>query len=265
MRVSGTTMIHSSRTLLAIGLVTACACAGCGGLPIAWERWDLPEVDANTPSVLRERVRIWERQLYEHHLSEEGLLLYRTPTIADPATGRRLDLADQACWSGYLLAGLAFKVACDADPVDLERLRLVVSGMRLLHDVTGTPGLIARCVLPESMVDVLAHHREEWSADHRGNGYCFRGNVSKDQYAGYVLGLTAAAILVGDREIRADCVEIIENIARHLHAGGLRIRDGEGKVTRFGDLRGRILGVPIGVNSNAQVGTVWLTALFPVP
>lgn len=233
--------------LAAISL--AVACSGCGGLPIHWERWDLPDVDPNSAAALRERVRVWERQLYEHHISEEGLLLYRAPSSPHPETGLRMDLADQSCWSGYLLAGLAMKSVCEPEPGDEERLRKVVAGIRLLHDVTGTPGLIARCVVPREMADALARHPEYWGIDARAEPYAYRGNPSKDQYAGYIFGLTAAAVLVDDEAVRRPCIEILENIARHLHDGDLRIRDGDGTVTRFGDLRGRIFGIPIGVNS----------------
>ncbi len=223
--------------------------SSCAGRPIHWQRWSFPPPGEDSPLVLRQRIREVEEALWRRHVSPEGLLLYRIPTRLHPVAGVRLDLADQACWTGYLLAALSFQHACEPSPRTLERVRHVLEGLRRLQEVTGTPGLLARCIVPAEMVEVVQHRARDWRRGVGDGSYAWRGDASKDQYSGYLFGLTAALRLVEDEGVQAIGRRLLAEVARHLHRGGLRIHDERGRITTFGDMRGRILGVPIGVNA----------------
>ncbi|MCI0651436.1 MAG: hypothetical protein L0Z55_06095 [Planctomycetes bacterium] len=234
------------RARIALVALGFCIASGCGGLPIEWERWDFPPPGAGAGSALRSRAASWEENLFGRHLSPEGLLLYRTPAEPLAAGGFYQDLADQAAWSGHLLAALSFRAAVEEPAeADRERILAVVRGMRLLHDATGTPGYIARCILPSPLVEKVAANPERWEPSAAGVGFSCRLPPSKDQYAGYVFGLCAARALVDDEEVRSTCDGILHRIAANWRAGGYRIRDGGGSVPRFCDMRPRIFGIPI--------------------
>ncbi|MEE8142024.1 MAG: hypothetical protein V3T77_02885, partial [Planctomycetota bacterium] len=245
-----------------LGILVLVVLCSCAGRPILWQRWDLPAPGVDSPLRLYTRMQALEERLHRDHLSPEGLLLYRIPSEPHPEAGTRLDLADQACWSGYLLAALSFQYACEPSRELLHTIRRVCRGLGLLHDVTGTPGLLARCVLPVELAPLVQHHPEDWHSSTTHPELAWRGDVSKDQYSGYVFGWCAALLLIQDTEVQATGQRVLRDVAHHLEAGGLRIRDGAGRVTTFGDLRGRIYGVPIGVNSVLSLAMLRSAAQF---
>ncbi|MCA8962894.1 MAG: hypothetical protein KDC38_20365, partial [Planctomycetes bacterium] len=135
--------------------------------------------------------------------------------------------------------------------VVIDRIDRVLSGLELLESVTGVPGLVGRCVVPDEVSDGITDKPEVWRSA-AVPGYHYRFDVSKDQYSGLVFGLVAGAVLLDGSDtiaLRQRCREFLVRCARHLDAGDLRIRQRDGRVVRFGDLRGRILGVPIGVHA----------------
>ncbi len=236
-------------------ILIATILSGCGPYPIRFERWGLSAVDQTTGRVLRDRIGTIEQELLGRCVSTDGLLLYRRLVTPDPANGVYLDLADQACWSGYLLAGLVFRQLCEPSDANHEQTLKVLGGLEFLESVTGVPGLIARCVAPVGIAERVAHHPEVWRAASVA-GYRYRADVSKDQYAGLLFGLNVGASLSDDRAVRDRCRQYLIRCARHIIEGDLRIRDAEGEVTEFGDIRGRRFGLPIGVNSAIALSAI---------
>lgn len=243
-----------------LGCVALLALAGCSALePIRFERWGVPPLTATDIDALAERAVECEDVLFDRCVTSEGSFLYRRPTIPKGGSGVYMDLADQSCWSGYLLAAMAFQYAAlppdaEARQSTLVRLHRVLDGVERLHDATGVSGLIARCAVPTPVVKWVQHHPETWQLAAHDPAWSCRVDTSKDQYSGYVLGLVAGMQLVDDPRVQQRCAELLLAIARHLDASGLRIEGVDGEVTRFGDMRPRIFGVPIGVHAAILLG-----------
>ena len=138
----------------------------------------------------------------------------------------------------------------------------LLDGLDLLHDVTGKRGLLARAArhrLPDRPserpdVEILPSSSRP--------GWTYRGDVSKDQYAGAVLGLGVTLALVEDPEVRRRVAALAAALADQLIDGDMRIVDTDGNVTTHGDLRARVWGLPIGVNAliSLAIGRVAMTA-----
>ncbi|MBI4577816.1 MAG: hypothetical protein HY722_16265 [Planctomycetes bacterium] len=228
-----------------LAMVQASACA-TGALPADLQRHARPEYRIPPGLGLAEKARLFEERLARRFLSSEGVLIYRRPSAApDALAGAPYgDLADAAAWTGALLAAEAYRAGLRGDPEALGRVGHVLSGVECLLAVTGVRGLLARTV------DPAPHPGAEW---HRGaaphEGLWWRGDVSRDQYAGVVFGLGAVLETVGDPALRARAGEAAAAMADHLLDHGLAIVDVDGERTTHGDLRGRILGLPIGVNA----------------
>ncbi|MEM7168501.1 MAG: hypothetical protein AAF581_23870, partial [Planctomycetota bacterium] len=231
-----------------------CLCA-CALEPIRFDRWQIEAPTRTQLAALVVRADETADTLFERFCTDDGAFLYRRPTTPHPRKGIYLDLADQSCWSGYLLATLSFQHVCSPSPVVLQRARLVLAGMERLHAATGVRGLIARGAVPTAVATKVQHHPETWQVAAHDESWSCRVDTSKDQYSGYVLGLVAAMQCIDDPTVQERAAFLLLAIAGHLEDGALRIHGVDGTVTRFGDLRPRIFGAPIGVHSAILLGT----------
>jgi hypothetical protein len=250
-------------------LVLTLSLSGCitHPAPIPWERWrhTYPEV-YYLP--LAEKAQEIERNLLARHLSPEGLLVYsRPPTTFDASRPQSYgSLSDQAMWTGALLGAYAFKYRLSGDPADRELLLRILGGLELLEAVTGKPGLFARAVFPRSLGGELDADERRHPAAPPHDAYSYRGDVSKDQYFGVLFGYAAATVELGigarsgDPELRRAMAGPVARIADHIWENGMRIVDVDGRMTTHGDLRGYILGVPIGPNAALSLGFQLLAA-----
>jgi hypothetical protein len=191
-------------------------------------------------------------------ISPIGQLVYTQPVSAAGFVWRRQ--ADQAIWSGAYLAAESLRYAVTRDPAVLERVRRLARGVHALTEVTGVRGLYARSLWPTGAVAVPAGAAVHPGAG-RFRGYTWRGDVSKDQLSGIVCGLSMAWLLVDDAEIREIARRDSAALVDHLLAHDMRIVDVDGEPTTFGDLAGRIWGIPIGVNALIALTAFKLAAL----
>ncbi|MCZ6793252.1 MAG: hypothetical protein O7J95_06525 [Planctomycetota bacterium] len=230
--------------------------------PIPWERWrgSYPE-DYSLP--LESKALAIERHLVERHLSPEGVLVYhRVDRPFDPgAPGAYSNLSDEPIWSGALAAALAFKFKVTGDPRDRALLVRSLEGLRFLQEVTGVPGLLARAIAPRAQPIPGERPEEEWrDAPAPHEAYRYRGDVSRDQYFGVLLGYAATAVELevaagrGDEELRRLLEEPACAIADHFWRNDLRIVDADGETTLHGWLGGYFLGVPLGPNAGLVLG-----------
>jgi len=193
------------------------------------------------------------------HLSSEGLLLYNVDlrTIErDLAQGTYPLAADGPTFNG-LLAAAACAHAEAAAGEERERAladaSAALSGLELLMDVTGVPGLLARSARrapPPAMVDPSDWH----AAEGRFAGWYWRGDVSQDQYAN---GLVPAVGLCR-RLYRERARKLVVAAAEHLVAHDFELVDPDGKRTTYGDLSWRS---SFGLNGIGQLTGYAIVAL----
>lgn len=242
----------------AIGLLAVCTVygSGCQSAPIDWAYWQIPAVPEDAPDRLSQRMVALEDSVFAEHVSDEGLLQYRIPVPAREGSGTYLELADQACWTGYLLASVVLRSHVERSELKSDetnqleqRIESVLSGMLLLEKVTGVDGLIARCAMPTPIARQVHNRPADWRIAQHCRSFAYRADVSKDQYSGYVFGLACCMRFAPRQDQRQRAAAALSRIARHFHEHSLRLRGHSGAVTRFGDVRGRIAGVPIGVNA----------------
>jgi len=235
--------------LLVVLALFASGCAGSGRavpkVPVDY----LPR--AETLSAKADRA---ERDL-DPFLSPEGLLLYRMRPGRERAPYR--NFADQATWTGCLLAAECFRYRTTGSRDALERARRNLAGLVLLHDVTGVRGLFARCARPAPTDGRV--RRLEWQVGAGPHaGYRWRADVSKDQYAGVLLGLSAVLDHLPEPD-RVEAGRLVRAIADHLLDHDMRLVDFDGEPTTYGDLSSHFAGiVPVGTNALIAVAAVAL-------
>jgi hypothetical protein len=212
------------------------------------------------PAALAEKSALAEHLVGERFLSPEGLLVYRR-RAGEPSGPPRPpygNLADSACWGGYYLGAEALRYAATGDRAAAERLDRVLSGMELLEAVTGKPGLFARCADRGLSPETAAARGGRWRPAALP-GWHYRGDVSKDQYAGVLFGL-GCVLRFGGEAHRSRAGRLLTAIADHLGSGEVAIRNADGEVTTHGKLADRYLGIPVAVNAAVALAAFRLSA-----
>ena len=141
--------------------------------PIPWARWQ-NTYPAHASQPLARKAREIEDHLVESHLTPVGVLGYallRTTDGPEPGGIAAYDnLADQTIWTGALATAYALKYRSTGADDDRHRLLQVLRGMKLLHDVTGKPGLFARAIHPADRPVRAELPRHEWRGGAPGSG-----------------------------------------------------------------------------------------------
>lgn len=250
--------------LLSLALVgSGCSWSSSYRTPPGVKNWQ----DPSPPKLsLWEKARYYQEGIEKKYLSPEGLLQYR---IQDSGFtfGSYGDFADGPFQTGIYLSSQAHRYAVTRDPAAREQVLLALNGLRMLMEVTGKRGLLARYFslrdaipaaewepppdLPDSELTptqwTIRH--KEWRQSSSLAQYWWRSDVSKDQYAGFIHGLGVTLALLDDAEIRSRVAELATAAADHLIENHMRIIDWHGRPTTYSDLSGRVFVVPVGVNA----------------
>jgi hypothetical protein len=215
--------------------------------PPELERWQEPAPPVLTPA---QKAHRYQERMEEHFLTPEGLVRYRR-NLVRPWGRSYGDFADGAYYTGIYLGSQALRARVTGLPEAKAQVLKSLEALRLLMEVTGRRGLLARHFSPAGTVKEEEKREEDrrWRPSPTLPRYDFRSDVSKDQYAGFVFGLGVALAVSGDPEVRARVGELASAAADHLLENDLTIVDYHGRPTTFGDLRGRILCIPVGVNA----------------
>jgi hypothetical protein len=218
--------------------------AGCAQLapyrtPAGITRWQ----DTRPPTLsLAAKAAAYQADIAALYQMPDGVIRYRVAT--SQARDDYGNLPDGPFFAGLYLAGQALRLAVTGEPAARREVLRTLDGMRLLLEVTGEPGLLARWVSRAPVVSDA-----EWHVSSALPGYWWRGDVSKDQLAGYAAGLAVALAVLPQAELRNRVAALALPVAERLHRDGMRIVDADGERTSYGDLRARILGFPVGVNA----------------
>jgi hypothetical protein len=188
-------------------------------------------------------IRIQKRMWW--HISPEGVLVYIHRLGADPArlSADATLLSDVAIWTGCYAASQACRWAVTKDPDALAQCRVLAHGLAALTEVTGVHGALARNVgrpIPGEPPG------EKVEPSPRNDGLWFRGDVSRDQLAGWTLGWAALYRFVEDDEIRALAKRHLGAVASKLYFDDkMWLRDPRGHRTEYGELRTDVKWFPV--------------------
>jgi len=183
-----------------------------------------------------------------------------TATAADVAVWRTGE--NDGLWSSLVLAAEAYRYATTHDPSARAALATLLHGEQLRMQITGVPGLFVRQLIPPNvpglacptdpaaytpspdktsnvwvMIDAhgCANGTTHCGLDAFAN-WCFKDNVSQDEYAGHVFALGAIVRYVDDPELHAIAADLLAQIGHHLADHGMEFVDWDGRPTQWGKL-----------------------------
>lgn len=239
----GRTVLVGLRGLLGVAL---CGCHLA-------HRPDTPAVPWQDPSPprlsLSQKAERYQQDLEARFLSPEGVVRYEL-RLDHPGEAFYGDRSDGPFHTGMYLASQALRWHVTREPGARAQALLALRGLGILHDVTGSRGLFARFVTPLGTVPLDAPSRGRWRPSRPHPELEWKGDVSKDQYAGIAAGLGVALwAFADDTEVLAQVARLAGAIADHLGEHDLSLVDVTGAQTTYGDLSPYVFGFPVGVNA----------------
>ncbi len=212
-------------------------------------------------AIRRRQMTLAEKAGYFHAVTEAR-------HVRDPYIVERCRLAvpgDLATWTpedddndgGYTamyLAAESFRYAATQDPDALDKARKAFDTLHLLQTVTGTPGFIARSVVPadwthmhdpnrtytpQERADALARDprykpvEERWRPSADGK-WLWKGDTSSDEITAHFFGWAVYYDLAADDADKERIRDLTRRVMDHIINGGFVLLDIDGKHTRWG-------------------------------
>lgn len=200
-------------------------------------------ISVKDSSPLWQKAEFFQQDLLDKHWLD-GLYISIVP--ATPSGARPIHTVDEpgnvihaGVWTGRYLAGVGYQFAASKGPSVREHGWEILRALRILQEVTGKPGLLARGY-------VKGHGPvEDWERDgrdsvewHQGQGaysdYRWYGDVSVDNLNAVLFGYAVYYDLAADKAQRAFIAQDVDRLMTHLLDNHCRIIDVDGEVTRWG-------------------------------
>ena len=224
--------------------------------------------DPDAAGPMAKRARDYQDVYVARHLWNGLSLGARTPD--DPEGNYRLTTyGDCAFVSGQCTMAQAFRYGALKSEEALAVLGGQIEGWRFFQRMTGVPGLIGRCYahIDDPWNDGEFNGRDYYPENpdgrfYRGtgefDGYLWRGDASRDQVTGAVLGMAMAHDLVDDPELKQTAATFLTELADHVWDNGLYIVDPGDRQTTYGEMDAYFIdGLPVRNGLNAVCDLAW--------
>lgn len=204
---------------------------------------------------LDEKAAHFQRMVRARHVRPPGLVeRCFLPTPGDLTNSKPMDTDNDGMYTGLYLAAEAYRYAvtgaADAKANATEAYR----AMEFLQTVTGTPGFVARTVVPSDWSRMADRNRsytpQQVAEEHAGDvrwkkveerwrrsadgKWLWKGDTSSDEITGHYFAYAIYYDLVADATEKKRVAALVRRITDHIIDGGYELRDIDGEPTRWG-------------------------------
>lgn len=196
-------------------------------------------------SPLAEKAAWFQQDLLDKHWLD-GLYVSIVPAAP---TGTKLphsvnepgNVIHSGVWTGRYLGGVGYQYAVTRDPQVREHGGQILRALRILQEVTGKPGLLARGYVtghgPVVDWEREGNDSKEW---HQGTGsyadYRWYGDVSVDNFNAVLYGYAIYFDLAADDEQKKYIAHDVDRLMTHLLDNHCLIVDVDGEPTMWGQV-----------------------------
>ncbi|MCC6697801.1 MAG: regulator [Candidatus Hydrogenedentes bacterium] len=189
------------------------------------------------------------------HVREPGLVeKCRLRVAGDLSTWEPRDDDNDGQYTAMHLAAESYRYATTKDPDARAKASRAFRALEFLQTATGTPGFIARSVVPASWTK-MADANEELSPERRAVGraqdprwkpveqrwrptadgkWLWKGDTSSDEMTGHFYGYYVYYTLAADEEDKERLRALVRRVMDHIIDGGFNLNDIDGTHTRWG-------------------------------
>jgi predicted neuraminidase len=188
-------------------------------------------IDEITTTLL-EKAQTIERRVNERH-RRLGMVAACTLDDAENPTSHTIgDNDNDGLWTAYHVAAMSLCYAVTGDDEARRSAQESMDAMYMLQNASGTPGLVARSVVP---AEIGKTKDAQWRPTPDGTMY-WKSDTSSDEIDGHYLAFYTywehiARFIPEERE---RCIEQVRALTDYLVDNGYQLMDWDGKRTRWG-------------------------------
>lgn len=187
---------------------------------------------------LQQKADIFESNILEKHLSQDGIFLYEIPD-----TGV---LGDMCTWNGVHVAYRAIRYGYTKDPNDLVLLKRCIKSLELMqtHPATGNT-LLIRGVLRTTE---LPNPDQGQPRTFQNETWTWTENASGDSFGGHMFGM-AMSYKYGDQEVKDYVADLSRKLYLKLKADKYHLTNSDGSKTKFHQIGPMVISSPMSVTN----------------
>lgn len=208
-----------------------------------------------TRLTLAEKADHFRRMLEARHIRPPGIVeKCRLRVPGDLSTWAPTDDDNDGGYTAVYLAMESYRYAVTREPAAIEAARRAFSALEFLQRVTGTPGFLARTVVPADWKNVhdpnTVHSDPDWSEEQVGDPrhkrvpvrwrlsadgqWLWKGDTSSDEMTAHFYGYFAYHERAADETDRQRVRDQVCRLTDHLIDHGFLLTDLDGQPTRWG-------------------------------
>jgi hypothetical protein len=191
----------------------------------------LGKIDLVTTTLL-ERAQTIEERVNKYH-RRLGLVAACTFDNAEnPTTHTIQDFDNDGLWTAYHVAAMSLCYGATGDPSAKASAREGMHALYMLQNASGTPGLVARSVVP---AEIGKTKNEQWRPTPDGTMY-WKSDTSSDEIDGHYLAFYAyfEHIAKEDPEEKKSIEKQVREVTDYIIGNNYQLIDWDGKRTRWG-------------------------------
>ncbi|MCX8065431.1 MAG: hypothetical protein N3G21_09720 [Candidatus Hydrogenedentes bacterium] len=204
---------------------------------------------------LGEKAEYFEWVTQQRHTREPGIVeKCKLKVPGDISTWEPMDTDNDGGYTTMYLASLALEYAVTKDISVRNRAKQIFKGVLFLEEVTGSPGFIARTVIPsdwKTMADPNEDFTPEreiyvkaidprykvvenrWRLSNDGK-WLWKGDTSSDEITAHFFGLAIYYDYCADEEDKIKIEALVRRMMDRIISDGYVLKDIDGKHTRWG-------------------------------
>ena len=133
---------------------------------------------------------------------------------------------------GAYIMAMAYKYGVTGDEEALRLARRSFQAMMKLFDITGVPGLMARCIRRKGDTAYYGNPDKKW---YDAGEYEWLGDVSSDEVVGHFTGLSVYYDICADETEKAIICKTLCAVVDHILENDYKLKDANGSYTRWGN------------------------------
>lgn len=189
-----------------------------------------------TETTLLERAETIERRVNARH---RRLGLVAAAVLDDPVNPTSWELPDNdndGLWTAYHVVAMSLAYAVTGDPAAKASAKEGMHALYMLQNASGTPGLVARSVLPVAQAEEIGKDEDpQWRLTPDGTRY-WKSDTSADEIDGHYFAFYAywEHIAKDDPAERDRCIAQVRALTDYIVDNDYLLIDWDGEHTRWG-------------------------------